>query len=462
MPQELKGWVRPRPLRVAFLIEDDEHAGLALDGAFADCYNRWGGRFSLIVPCLRGQIAESYWPWLEAYDPDIVYSYVPLSRADILEVHERLCPAHYAFHDLGHEPRLNVSGFKPSYTFAPLSSLSTIFKLARYSPAAGTGAPVNIIDSWHTEKPSRFLTDNFGTPKWGIYPQDATAVARLLTIVSPEKQADRRYRVPLDLNSIPSEMVAFKEFAENRATSISLASTLFAPKLEIWAGRWSESFNLVVGDSFADRIMFWNARLLIPAWLDTDLCCLRIGLDQMKDPEFLAVLGDLLQRRNHVSGGGDGQPRIEIRSVSANANQLADAHQLVMSTKPGGLVGTEQVTGLDDIVPSADALQAASEGNRFGGGLFPRPDWTRFMWSPPTARPPAITPDHLSDAPARAGVHQRPLVHRFYLSECRSRSALCGGKPMDAAAPMANVRCFQAIIRWRASAQRSASRKAKP
>ena len=182
---------------------------------------------------------------------------------------------------------------------------------------------------------------------------------------------------------------------------MSLASTLFAPKLEIWAGRWSESFNLVVGDSFADRIMFWNARLLIPAWLDTDLCCLRIGLDRMKDPEFLAVLGDLLKRRNHVSGGGDGQPRIEIRSVSANANQLADTHRLVMSIKPWGLVRTEQVTGLDDIVPSADALQAAHEGNRFGDGLFPRPDWTRFMWSPPTARPPAITPDHLSDAPAR-------------------------------------------------------------
>jgi len=31
-----------------------------------------GGRFSLIVPCLNGRIAPSYWPWLEAYDPDIV------------------------------------------------------------------------------------------------------------------------------------------------------------------------------------------------------------------------------------------------------------------------------------------------------------------------------------------------------------------------------------------------------
>jgi hypothetical protein len=43
----LEGQCSNRPVRIAFLVQDDQNAQLALDGVFADCYRRWGGRFSL-------------------------------------------------------------------------------------------------------------------------------------------------------------------------------------------------------------------------------------------------------------------------------------------------------------------------------------------------------------------------------------------------------------------------------
>ena len=400
MTHELKGWCRPRPLRVVFLVQDGEHAQLALDGIFADCYGRWGGRFSLIVPCVDGRISPNYWPWLESYDPDIVYSYVRLSGTDVLEIHERLSPADYVFHELGNDPRIDVFGFKPRYDFRPLSSLSVVFRMARYS-----GAPVNIVDSWHTETPSRFLTDNLGTYHYscagGIFPPDATSAASLLTIVSPDKYQDRKYGVPRDLNMVTSESIALMQFATRKATSLSLLSSQYASKLEIHDHRWSGSFNLVVGDSFADRILFWNARLLIPAWLDSDLCCFRVNLEQLKDPEFLTQLGNLINHRNHVNGGSGGQTQLTLRSASQTSAQLADVLPLLQSAKVWSAADIGDPVRLDDLVPSAGSLKTARETNRFVDWQFKHSSWTTFPWIPPIARPPVVEPDHLSDAPVR-------------------------------------------------------------
>ncbi|MDR3525567.1 MAG: hypothetical protein P4L66_15865 [Acetobacteraceae bacterium] len=404
MSSDLTGCVRPRPIRVAFLVQEGKHAQLALDGIFADCYYRWGGRFSLIVPCDERRISQAYWPWLEAYDADIVYSYVPLDAEAILEIHERLSPSLYRFHELGREPRLDVHGFKPSYDFEPLSSMSTIFRIARYQPQS-LGSPIKIIDSWPTERPSRFLSDNFGTYHvsrgGGIFPVDATPAASLMTIVSPDKQTGRRYDVPQNLDTIPDEATAFRHFAEGRAASLSLASTILAPKLDIQHGRWTSSFNLVVGDSFEDRLIFWNGRLFIPGWLDADLCCARVTLADLRNDIFLATLGELIKRRNHVNGGSGGQPQLTIRSASLTAVELEEAQTLLMSTKPWSVITTESVPTVDALVPPERALTEARESDHFSGSMTSQSDRRTFNWSPPFAKPPPATPDHLNDAPSR-------------------------------------------------------------
>lgn len=405
MTSELEAHVRPRPIRIAFLVTEGEHDALTLDGIFADSYSRWGGRFSLIVPCVDGGVAPAYWPWLEAYDPDIVYSYVALSREAILEIHERLNPGEYIQRQVRREPRLDVHGFKPEYRFKPLASLSTIFRQARYSQGSAGGAPVKILDCFYGQQPTRFLTDNFGTyiDSFGtsMFPPDATPAATLKTIIDPDLAAAPNRGIPRDLDVIPNELEAFRQFTTRQVSSVSMASLLFAPKLDFRTARWSGAFNLVVGSSFADRILYWNARLLIPAWLDTDLCCLRVEPSQFEDANFVAALGEFLKNRNRVNNGTGGQSELVIRSASLDAERLQEIRTLIVGTRPWGSVRFEAVGSLDDLVPSADDIRSAREGNRFGSGMFQRPDWTRFIWVPPSLRPPLIDPDHLSDAPPR-------------------------------------------------------------
>lgn len=402
VPVELEGWEKIRPVRVAFLVEPGEHAALVLDGVFADCYSRWGGRFSLIVPCANGRIVDDYWPWLATFDPDIVYSYVDLVAHAVLEIHERLVPADYIRHRLGDSPRLDVFGFRPQYHFAALSSLSTVFRVGRHSPSAN-GPKIKIVDSWHTERPTRFLTDNLGTyhtsTATGMYPNDARSTAGLLTIVSEEYFHDRKYGVPRDLNRVATERLALAEFAARRATGISLLSSLYAPRLEVWDYRWSTAFNLVIGESFEDRLLFWNARLLIPAWLDSDLCCFRLTPDQLKDESLVSLIVQLLNSRNHVNGGSGGPQRLQVRSASRNTNELAEVLSILGGAKVWSAIGPAEVVSGGHVVPSEDSLRHAREQAQSMDGRLRGSEWHGFRWKPPTAYPPALKPEHLNDAP---------------------------------------------------------------
>ncbi len=404
MSSELQCWAKSRPLRVAFLVQDGEHAALALDGIFADCYARWGGRFSLIVPCREGKIPTAYWPWLEAFDPDVVFSYVSLGRDDLLEVHERLGPSEYMMHHSARgEPRLDVHGFKPDYKFKPLSSLSTIFRQARYSGGLRLSVPVKVLDVWHTDEPSRFFSDNFGTylasTGTGLVPSDAASVLSLRAVVTDEHWSGP-YGVPKDLDRIADELSAFSEFATGKATSLSLASILFAPKLDLHDHRWSGSFNLVVGSTFEDRILHWNARLLIPSWLDTDLHCLRVDPEQVEDPQFFTSLVSLINTRNHVNGGSGGQPQLTLRSRSLSPPELEALRDTLRAAKVWSHIGVEVVDSLDELAPDHHVLENAKHSGAFGG-VHPPVNWMRLVWTPPTIRPPAFPPEHIADAPPR-------------------------------------------------------------
>jgi hypothetical protein len=398
----LEGWTRPRPIRVAFLVEPGEHGHLMLDGIFADCYSRWGGRFSLIVPCADGQIIASYWPWLETFDPDILYSYAKLTDDAVLELHERLVPADVIQHRLRDEPKLDLFGFRPHYHFPSLSSLSTIFRLGRHSPLA-SGPRLKVIDSWHTENPTRFLTDNLGTyytsTGSGMYPNDARSVAGLLTVVSEEHLQDRRFGVPRDLDRIASEHLALVEFAGRRATAMSLLSAAHTPRPEVRDHLWSGAFNLVIGDSFEDRMMFWNARLLIPAWLDSNLCCLRLTFDQLKDQDQINVLVTLLNSHNHVTGGSGGSPALQVRSASHSADELAEALDILRSARLWGASARAEVVPSGHVIPSVDSLRNARERAQSIDGQLKGGAWQGFSWTQPIARPPRAAPEHLSDAP---------------------------------------------------------------
>ncbi len=402
--EKLAGWTKTRPVRVAFFVDLEREGQLVLDGIFADCYARWGGRYSLIVPCADGRLVADYLPWLAAFDPDIVYSFAELEPAEVLQIHERLVPADFIQHRVVDEVRKDARGFRPAYPYPLLSSWSVLFRLARHSSVPASGPPVRLITAWHTESESRFLADNLGcyalSAGTSVFPNDARHVVDLLTIVSDKYVQDHKYGVPKELNRLSSEAAAFGEFAHGRATAASLLSSYYAPRLEIRDYRWSQAFSLIVGDSAQDRLLFWNTRQLIPAWLDRDLCCFRITLDQLGDAAFVQDLARMLNTRNHVNNGTGGQPQIAVRSCSRSIDELKEAVKLLRAAKVWSTFLEPQVVAPSAVIPDANSLRHANELAHATDGSS-RVTWTQFDWTPPEAHPPHIEPEHLADAPTQ-------------------------------------------------------------
>src|ERR1700733_9354746 len=85
---------RPRPIRIAFLIDVDDCSEELRNEILRFNVRIWGGRLNPIIPVVRGTIPPGYWNLLFIYDPDIVYSYVTLSDELIKKIDLQISPYH--------------------------------------------------------------------------------------------------------------------------------------------------------------------------------------------------------------------------------------------------------------------------------------------------------------------------------------------------------------------------------
>jgi hypothetical protein len=166
-----RAYIRPRPIRVAYLLADDEHAHVKLDGAFASSYAHWGGRFSLICPCENGYPRESYMPWLRVFDPDVIYSFIDLSDDNLRRIRESFGPAYLVRHGENLKGAPTSHDFRVTLPITPLVSLSTTPQYARAFPASAP-QPVRVVDYLPGQPNDR------RPPRWGVKHEFETCQSR--------------------------------------------------------------------------------------------------------------------------------------------------------------------------------------------------------------------------------------------------------------------------------------------
>jgi hypothetical protein len=416
--QAVKAYVRPRPIRVAYLVEESEHWQTLLDAIFAESFARWGGRFTLIVPCENGAIRPAYVPWLQAYDADIIYSYVDLSDAVVERLHEKFGPSFLAKHDFHRREERDRYAYQPHLPVAPLSVLSVTAAMTRGGMISAP-QPVAMVDTHLGTQPSLFLQQNFGCYGQSLRPwpvaRDMGDYLKPVIFVPPEVQANPRLMPRAEGEIVSSEKELIERIAGQRdLRGLAQMSASFAPRLEFGDMAWSRTVNFVVGDSFVDRLIFWNALHLTPVWLDGGIAAFKVSKDDLDDTDRFNAIVNIIKNRVYLPVGGNAShAHIVLRSASLSASELEQIAVRLKAANSFNAYTSEHIASIDALVPSASALEQARQHVEPGSPFQPR-DWHEVTFGENAFRPPIVLPRHLRDAPqlppgAKQGLWQLDL-----------------------------------------------------
>lgn len=172
-----------------------------------------------------------------------------------------------------------------------------------------------------------------------------------------------------------------------------------APRIEI-QDRFRESFSLFVGDTFADRVVFWNERSLTPVYLGRDFTTMIVSPSRLDNADFFAAFVAFVKERNSVNRPNS-TPWVELKSVSVSKDDLNRLRERFNADDAWNTYHVADPITLDGIVPSANALQKAVAlvtGRPFHNSTV----WKEFPADGTTARPPVARPGHIQDLPVRS------------------------------------------------------------
>ena len=390
---------RARPIRIAFLVELEEASHPILDAVFEAAFGIWGGRFSLIVPCENGVPLPAFLPWLASFDADLIYAYVDLDPEQQVAFHETYYPSALQRH-AGHRVEMHPS-FAPQLSLSPLS-VGTLLPLAGAPGWIDGRRGARILGAMGTIVKDRFLHDSFGfatTPLRNQIRGTLSDSASVVVAIAEGEILPRQTWVHGAETTLPDANAILSAMADDkRLLGVARLSAMQAPRLDTYSPDWSRSFNIVVGDTVADRILYWNARALMSPYNDSYDVDLHVPPERFEDETFLTALRRFLNERNYLNGDGNGPPRATLRSISLDQKALSDLKMTLASKACWTMFDERHIASIDTCVPDQDSLARANfmvgdHGLRHQG-------WQESYAAGDDIRLTAPEPEHLRHIPS--------------------------------------------------------------
>ena len=312
----------PRPIRVAYLLENGCDAHAWLDAIFAECFGRHGGRQSLIVSIENGVITERYKEWLKFLDPDFVLALTYDNQAlaaglnDLL-VGKAIMERKRNRDEVEKHPRVGVDA-------TGLTALSWLPYL-KVAPGMHCVTPEFILDRYPTWVDDGFISDNFGTLYGSVnpFPAHQQLGLRGLILTPRDAPANRWHFGSLEADEVQDGYDVIDRMSkESGIMTLGQLSNLYSQPHRS-EHPWTKGFCLVVGDSFEDRISCWNAGLLFDDAQIQTFKTIRVPAAIRSDEIRTRQIANYLRQRNWI-GETNGPRRIVVRSHSLGMEDVRE------------------------------------------------------------------------------------------------------------------------------------------
>ena len=305
----------PLPMQLCYIVPLDAPPAL-LDAVFADCYTRWGGRDTLLLPAQNGTIHERYWTWAKAIDPDVVYSYIPRDNTLLARIDRELMPSAF-------EQHRHVTEWRPRFHEAhePLHTLSLLPYLAS-NRSWGHEGRLSLLTAYRNTPPDPFITDSFGIAPFGPGWAQADDVLKYVdTLALGCRENDhQRGAASEDIADATALLARLSAWNPETLTMAQISALAYEAHGHRRARAW-DTYNIIIGDTTSDRIAFWNGRVGAEPYLRRSIIALRIPEARLDDSVFLDAVVEFVARTNYPRSGG-APAHAAIRSASVAPDRL--------------------------------------------------------------------------------------------------------------------------------------------
>jgi len=292
--------VRPRPCKIAFLIDPSNCPSELLDAIFEFNIEHWGGRYNPTIPVINSQISDGYWNLLQLSDPDVIYSYVKIEESLIKEIDKEISPFHFVYH----QDHGTSRGMKPAYRVTIYDQIKTrsFYKMFNERFLYPFTSPVLLV--YYNKCKDHYIQRNFGAIDDSILPNRLPSNVKTLRFVGD-----------YTFGKILHEVAETRELM----TPIQLSVINIDP-YEPEYSPTNEYFTVIVGDNVWDWLYFWNREIILPRGRIPRILQLCVPPSIFDSVELKNSLGKFLERKFWNSGPS--HPTVLFASNEIEEGQL--------------------------------------------------------------------------------------------------------------------------------------------